>query len=288
MAVLIQAHPETEFQRLAKAVMNMPISNADDIKERFPKELPRRLFPQKDNLQAQQRCAAALSADGKIPFLKWTSFPPPPPMQPGDGFSSSFSEREREPYAGFSSDTAVEEEDEDTTPLAVPIERERKPYSAAPGGGKTYEDSNTTSSLKPDFPDGRPGRSHSTATGRPTADHPSTSASSKHYRTESHLNGRRARSPSFGSGAGYGTRSDSNVGDIPSSQYASNLYRDDDDRRYSKVSDSSRKDDYRRGTEDSSRTGYGPSRLSSIYDDDYYRSRDGSSGYGSYLPPPRH
>ena len=45
VTLLIQAHPEEEFERLQKAVLEMPISNPDDKKERFPKEISRRLFP---------------------------------------------------------------------------------------------------------------------------------------------------------------------------------------------------------------------------------------------------
>ncbi|KAI5270310.1 hypothetical protein E4T47_06280 [Aureobasidium subglaciale] len=41
MTVLIQAHPAMEYERLAKAVVDMPISNADNPKERFPKQLSR-------------------------------------------------------------------------------------------------------------------------------------------------------------------------------------------------------------------------------------------------------
>ena len=75
---MIQAYPDTEYERLAKAVLAMPISNADDRKERFPKELPRRLFPSTENLQAQQRCAANLSAEGVGPLRKAPTFPPHP------------------------------------------------------------------------------------------------------------------------------------------------------------------------------------------------------------------
>ena len=39
MTYLIQAHPDTEYKRLGNAVMKMPISNADNKSERFPKEL---------------------------------------------------------------------------------------------------------------------------------------------------------------------------------------------------------------------------------------------------------
>ena len=43
--LLIQAYPEEEYRRLQRAVLDMPISNPDQ-KERFPKDIPRRLFPQ--------------------------------------------------------------------------------------------------------------------------------------------------------------------------------------------------------------------------------------------------
>ena len=49
MTNVIRAHPEKEFDRFAKAVMAMPISNADNRKERFPKQLPRKLFPSHAN-----------------------------------------------------------------------------------------------------------------------------------------------------------------------------------------------------------------------------------------------
>lgn len=42
--IMIQANPDREFARLQKTVLDMPINNPDDRKERFPKELPRRLF----------------------------------------------------------------------------------------------------------------------------------------------------------------------------------------------------------------------------------------------------
>ena len=55
VTLLIQAHPEEEFERLQKAVLKMPISNPDDKKERFPKEISRRLFPQ-DEDRKTRRC----------------------------------------------------------------------------------------------------------------------------------------------------------------------------------------------------------------------------------------
>jgi hypothetical protein len=65
MTCLIQAHPDLEFERLAKAVMNMPISNADYKSERFPKELSRRLLPLQSNPIAEQCIVASMA----VPIL---------------------------------------------------------------------------------------------------------------------------------------------------------------------------------------------------------------------------
>jgi hypothetical protein len=40
-----QAHPEKYYERLHKAVLEIPISIPDAMKKRFPKEISRRLFP---------------------------------------------------------------------------------------------------------------------------------------------------------------------------------------------------------------------------------------------------
>lgn len=133
---MIQGHPDIEFDRLAKAVMHMPISNADDVKERFPKELPRRLFPKVENLQARQRCAAAICSSGNI-TIRTPTFPPPPPTQPPP--PSSYS-----PYPTDVRETAVSS-DSDNEPVSIPIERERKPYTAREGTGKRYGDFPPTS-----------------------------------------------------------------------------------------------------------------------------------------------
>ena len=45
VTLLIQAHPEEEYKRLQKVILNVPISNPNNIRERFPKEIPRTLFP---------------------------------------------------------------------------------------------------------------------------------------------------------------------------------------------------------------------------------------------------
>ncbi|ORY11609.1 hypothetical protein BCR34DRAFT_624717 [Clohesyomyces aquaticus] len=293
MTAMIQAYPDNEFDRLSKAVLHMPISNADDAKERFPKELPRRLFPYQENLQAQQRCAAALSAEGIKPLRKAPTFPPPPPMGPGSVPPPGL-ERERSPYASQPDSRAVDS-DTDDEPLAVPIERERKPYSAAPGGGKFHEDEMSRSMQSDSSLHDHRHRTQSAASQSqwvPPSQH--------HPRTNSHLNGRRPRSPSFSS---YGTRSDPNVRDIPTSYYSSNLYdSEEENRRFAKDAEMKRNDwarrqaeedsassssGLRRGTLNGSDPPYTSSQPRSAYDSDQYRDRGGSNGYDDRGYEPR-
>jgi hypothetical protein len=161
---MIQSYPDDEFERFAVAVLTMPISNADDRRERFPKELSRRLFPRRNNLLAQQRVAAAMTI-AEVPGLKPTSFPPPPPQQAQHTGSQTASssqasiERDRAPYASstpsnsrpsFSSMSGSSEEP--SSPPSVPIERERKPYTSKPGCGRVYEDSKSSSGSTPTGP----------------------------------------------------------------------------------------------------------------------------------------
>lgn len=229
VTVLIEAHPDIEFDRLAKAVLDMPISNADNKTERFPKELSRRLLPRDPNSQAEQRLIAAFSSDPVVkPLLRNTNQMPPPPAQPPQ--SSSFSERERTPYNHRGS--AVDDEDLLATP-SMPIERERKPYTAKEGTGKFHADDSrpVTSQYRPEGST-RPSRAASTL----PAQTPFGGASSDPRNIPPPTN----RGPRM-STAGNGTipvprrgsppprnayaRSDPiNVGDIPASQYASNLH----------------------------------------------------------------
>ncbi|KAF2239541.1 hypothetical protein EV356DRAFT_528136 [Viridothelium virens] len=152
LMTMIRAHPDTEFERLAKCVLEMPISNADHRAERFPKELSRRLFPKKEDSFSQQRLAAAMAVDSSIPPSQYRAqnFPPPPSVG-STATASSFTERERTPYAGpskagsvASADSSYEEDSRSTASYnsssSVQIERERKPYSAQVGGGKVYNE----------------------------------------------------------------------------------------------------------------------------------------------------
>lgn len=283
MTAMIQAYPDAEYERLSRAVLEMPISNADDCKERFPKELPRRLFPQVENLQAQQRCAAALSSEGVGPLRRAPTFPPPPPMTQSTSVPPSL-ERERSPYATRIDSRAVVSEDEESVPISIPLERERKPYSAAPGGGKVHEDGKARGATLEASSNERRRRAHSVVNQDPYASQDGTS----HYsRTTSQTNGRHSRSPSFSS---YGKTSDPNVRDMSNSYYTSDIYDEDEEkRRFAKDAEMRRNDWAARqanhagaGHKRRSTTGTDSSYDSqprSVYDDDYYHGRAGGNGY---------
>jgi hypothetical protein len=276
MTAMIQAYPDAEYERLTKAVLDMPISNADNRKERFPKELPRRMFPQVENLQAQQRCAAALSAEGVGPLRKAPTFPPPPPPKSQTNSTAPNLERERNPY-GSQPEQKVFDSEEELEPTSVPIERQRKPYAATPGGGKNYDDGLHRSVTADAAMQEQRRRRQSMAAQGPWAPPPTGAyyEQNSQPRTSPPRNPRRTRSPSF---SNYGTQSDPNVRDIPSSYYASNLHSfDEDSRRFSKDAESKRRDQQRRSTTGTDSSYDSQSR--SVYDDDDYRGRNGSNGY---------
>ena len=139
MTCLIQAHPDTEFERLAKAVMNMPISNADNKTERFPKTLSRRLLPNFANIQAEQRLVSSLDHEHSVfSTLRGTSQMPPPPSQPPPNQGNS--ERDPKRSSRSSQQSNAVDDDDLVSPPSMPIERERKPYFAKEGTGKQYHD----------------------------------------------------------------------------------------------------------------------------------------------------
>ncbi|KAK7518560.1 hypothetical protein IWZ03DRAFT_149278 [Phyllosticta citriasiana] len=334
MTLMIQGHPDTEYERLSKAVMNMPISNADDSKERFPKELSRRLFPKTSNIGVRQRCATALSINGDIP-LRTTSFPPPPPPpppssnRPSSQSSGGFSPTAKPSYSQWraeSFDTAVISEDSDNEPPpSFPIERERKPYSAREGSGKIYGDmpsssrastsstasGTTTGSAQPftaaDFTNATRVRramstQHNHGSGYPrpkpvfASEYPPNSMQTRNYRTGSTSYGSaRRRSPSFSHGSErFGTRSEpNNVGDIPSSYYASNIYSEsaDDD----ETKNARRWREYENANGRPSYAPINPGRRTSIYEEDQFRKPTAApmsstyaapNPYSNYPPPP--
>jgi hypothetical protein len=228
-----------------------------------------------------------------VPLRKAPTFPPPPPMMPTSHTAPRL-ERERSPYGGATNDSSAIDTSDDEPPLSLPIERERKPYSAAPSGGRVFEES---AAMKSDTETHTPGhRSQSsasqnqlppfTAAGRSTDYPPSTT--SRHHRTNSHLNGRRPRSPSF---SNPGTRSDTFIGDLRYS--TSNIYDSEEEtRRFAKDAEAKRDwarrqaeedamGNHTRARADSGLNGatYG-SQPRSAYDDEYYCSgRGGSTAY---------
>ncbi|RVX70974.1 hypothetical protein B0A52_06132 [Exophiala mesophila] len=179
--LLLKAHPDQEFERLAKTALDMPISNPDDKKERFPKELSRRLLPRAPDNQVESKLQKSMSTHCNVIFRSRqnsmaesrsqsvSSNPPPAepvskttlrppadnqeasangaPLSPA--LSNSGLERQRQPYSGVPTSTApapdppsqqaVIDEDSEDMPTPQPIERERKPYVAAPGAGKNYD-----------------------------------------------------------------------------------------------------------------------------------------------------
>ncbi|KAK8220493.1 hypothetical protein IWZ01DRAFT_427222 [Phyllosticta capitalensis] len=310
MTLMIQGHPDTEYERLNKAVMNMPISNADDAKERFPKELSRRLFPKTANLGARQRCATALSINGDIP-LRTTSFPPPPPSnRPSSQSSGGFSPTTKPTYSQWraeSFDTAVISEDSDNEPPpCFPIERERKPYSAREGSGKIYgditqpfaaADANNATRVRRAM-----STQHSHGSGYPrpkpvfASEYPPNSMQTRNYRTGSTSYGpARRRSPSFSHGSDrFGTRSEpNNVADIPASYYSSNIYSESGDDEESK--NARRWREYESANGRSAYASANPGRRSSVYEDEQFRkpavapmssSYAAPNPYSSYPPPP--
>lgn len=274
MTTMIQGYPDTEYARLSKAVLDMPISNADNRRERFPKELPRRLFPQTENLHAQQRCAAALSAEGVGPLRKAPTFPPPPPLQAQSSSTKPNIERERSPYASQPESRAFVPED-DMESSSVPIERQRQPYSTAPGGGKVYDDdAHRATSVNE-----QRRRTHSTAGQSPWTS-PTDDAYYQPHRAHdsSQSNTHRPRSPSFSS---YGTHSDPNVRDIPGGYYSSIIHDSDEEtRRFNKDADARKSGRHRRRGSTAGMDSPLNLQSRSVYDDEY-QSRDGSNGYDS-------
>lgn len=215
VTVLLQAHPDLEYKRLQKAVLDMPISNPDDKKERFPKQISRRLFPVSEDRKTRERFERAVADHAEVEIPKQTTrayspihtnHEPPPNHQAYAGAESAYVppslERERKPYATIPSDSAID----DTLPpppptTQKPLERERQPYTAQPGGGKTYEED-----MRARGESLRPVRSNSSSsTARP---HPITLSQRaqgippqephRHQRGMSNAGGRRYRSPSFG------------------------------------------------------------------------------------------
>lgn len=202
--LLILAHPDEEFGRLQKAVLDMPICNPDDRKERFPKELSRRLFPVHEDRKSREKLEDSISEHAAIEIPRRPSREEPPArhespshkpsaaeqnyVPQGQRPSVSFDlpptssaanpnympsqlERERKPYSNTPSESAIDDTNPPMPPPpSNPIERVRQPYSALPGGGKQFEDDTKPTKPRAESLVGsapKPHRSDSSARSRP-------------------------------------------------------------------------------------------------------------------------
>lgn len=206
-SLMIQIHPEKEFQRLQKAVLNMPISNPDNKRERFPKELPRRLIPETPDFVLREEVDQFIMEHCAVDLPPITEEEIATTRRNKSYHSPTVEDEEQEEEQGGEQEEAVEEEEEEET-APNPIERERKPYSTNPGGGKTYDEPDppkrvhrfsTSSQPREDSTSSRPGHplpsydSHYARAGSAGPPHPTTKIG-------------RSRSPARGTHAGYDYR----------------------------------------------------------------------------------
>jgi hypothetical protein len=264
MTILLRAYPDQEVMRLQKAIKNMPINNADDPKERFPKEINRRLFPGMPDENEKARFERATSIDDD----------PEEPKPVGYGNTYPL-ERARTPYFGLS-DSAIE----DRAPPIAQLERDRQPYSGEPGRGKTHD-------IEPKFEaNTRPMRASSTSKVRP----PNIVPSPVHHRAgssvgpSSALPPRRKRSPSIPFSDPY-RHSES---DIPAAYDTGFAYGDE---QYEREAEAKRGDWRRRAQEEEAKEFEGPrggGQYASVDDrdlDDFSGRFDREDGVEEYYRP---
>jgi len=135
LTLLIRAHPDIEYERMTRVIKDMAICNADNVKERFPKELPRQLFPSAGDVDEEKRLISSLSHEGYV--LKEISGAADMPLQVGASPAQqwqrpeqSYPERERQPYSRNVMSNAFD--DDDLNSPMFPIERERQDFVAKP------------------------------------------------------------------------------------------------------------------------------------------------------------
>ncbi|KAI4104296.1 MAG: hypothetical protein LQ339_003915 [Xanthoria mediterranea] len=296
--LLIQAHPKEEFERLQKAALAMPINNPDEKKERFPKELSRRLFPGSEDKQVRERIEKAISLHANVdlplrpnnretspkgashkPSASDASHLPSRRDSTTNGenvappYAPSNIERERKPYSRIPEST-IDDTNPTPVPPSNPIERERKPYSAQPGGGKQFEDdrkAQESTKTRADSTSVKPQRSESNARVRPVPLNqgpPDSRRGSEMPRPEiphpqrAPSNAGRHRSPSFSNDY---RRSDGDLRGYPPTFQPGSLptegFEDEAARRYAR----DRADRARRQAEEDGRS-YGESPSSRRYD----------------------
>lgn len=152
--IMIQAHPEREYKRLQKAVLNMPINNPDDRKERFPKEIPEQLFSEIPNLELREVVEHSIMKHCHVELPEITDEEIANVAERRAQASAnsakhaaesgpSATERGRQPHS--TPPPAVVDDNEEESVSPNPIERERQPYSAHPGAGRVYDEARTSS-----------------------------------------------------------------------------------------------------------------------------------------------
>ena len=264
--MLIKAHPDQEYERLSKTIFDMPINNADNRKERLPKEISRRMFPKDSDMAIVNKLQSAMTVHCNVKFpprqdstasitgsqhaaaTDSTSQPSLSKVSSGRDEPTITPVTSRADHPLPTSNTyqppAVSDptpasviESEDDVPTPQPIERERKPYVAQAGAGKTYDlEDETTADVRPAATEPKLGRSMSSTSRngdyvkpRPTpitvhhnadtraplpGSAPIDIPASRHHRTNSSYHKdpiRRTRSPSMNKETGYGRQTDPNL-----------------------------------------------------------------------------
>ena len=328
--LLLRAHPDQEFERLAKTALDMPISNPDEKKERFPKEISRRLFPAHSDTEVAYKLQKALSTHCKVNLPSQqsgladsnprgstssmagddsstkTAYRVSPEkqdsaanvVQPSLASSLASLERDRQPYGSTKSESVNSDfiGNTEDVPTPQPIERERKPYVAVAGAGKTYEniDKHATApesrfvpqAAPPSQPPklGRSGSVHASNKAAPDGPRPGPPPVSihqrpapapvdipepRHHRSNSNYYrepARRNRSPSISNENGassYVRRTDPDVSYLSSSHHSDHH---DDARRYR---------DFEGGRERLAHDRYDAARMSAYDPRERERERDG-------------
>lgn len=150
MTLAMRAYPNEEAQRLAKAVSALPInadSPLDGKPERLPKQLSRRLLPEKADRQARMLFDAALKGhlEATRPASPTTN-PTPTPTSQSAPSSRPQSPRSRYRPAGLPSPPASQAGDDRDDHHPHPNSRRRSSYREHSGSARTYEpNTNTTS-----------------------------------------------------------------------------------------------------------------------------------------------
>ena len=122
----------------------MPISNPDDKKERFPKEISRRLFPTHEDLRIRHRIEDSIAEHAAIELPRPSSHEslssheqarshsrqPSPPQKHSTASENPYIPQSHRPTVTFAEPTSSSAAS--STHLPTHIERERKPYSNLP------------------------------------------------------------------------------------------------------------------------------------------------------------